>query len=140
MQAIGPLLRVEVSPINMRDGGEITRPQFLGERAAIRKNMQGGVRQKRLGRAHKIERVGFGRPVREQVHAAAVRRIAGRQVTAGEVQCTNALLSRLHLYVRLLAAFPGRRRNPTDPTSAPVAAGPPDPEPDPEPELVGAST
>ncbi|MCU1369205.1 MAG: ccmF, partial [Ilumatobacteraceae bacterium] len=44
----------------------------------------------------------------------------------------------------LLAAFPGKRRNPIDPVSAPVAAGgtPPDPdltpEPDPAPEPVGA--
>ena len=35
----------------------------------------------------------------------------------------------------LLAAFPGKRRNPIDPVSAPVAAGPPA-EPDPDPDLV----
>ena len=41
----------------------------------------------------------------------------------------------------LLAAFPGKRRNPTDPVSAPVAAGgspPPDPDPDPDLVPVGA--
>ncbi|HWJ63526.1 MAG TPA: heme lyase CcmF/NrfE family subunit [Acidimicrobiales bacterium] len=40
----------------------------------------------------------------------------------------------------LLAAFPGKRRNPTDPVSAPIAAGgpPPDADPDPEPVPVGA--
>ncbi|WP_426573682.1 heme lyase CcmF/NrfE family subunit [Aquihabitans sp. McL0605] len=39
----------------------------------------------------------------------------------------------------LLAAFPGRRRNPTDPVSAPIAAGgsAPDPDPDPDLEPVG---
>jgi cytochrome c-type biogenesis protein CcmF len=38
----------------------------------------------------------------------------------------------------LLAAFPGKRRNPTDPVSAPLAAGaaPPDPGPDAEPDPV----
>jgi cytochrome c-type biogenesis protein CcmF len=46
----------------------------------------------------------------------------------------------------LLAAFPGKRRNPIDPVSAPVSAGgappepDPSPDPDPEPEPVGAST
>ncbi|WP_421120875.1 heme lyase CcmF/NrfE family subunit [Aquihabitans daechungensis] len=41
----------------------------------------------------------------------------------------------------LLAAFPGKRRNPTDPVSAPIAAGgppPPDPDPDPDRVPVGA--
>jgi cytochrome c-type biogenesis protein CcmF len=42
-----------------------------------------------------------------------------------------------------LAAFPGRRRDPTDPVSAPVpsavATRPPAPEPDDRPELVGTS-
>lgn len=40
----------------------------------------------------------------------------------------------------LLAAFPGKRRNPVDPVSAPIAAGgpPPDSEPDPDPVPVGA--
>jgi cytochrome c-type biogenesis protein CcmF len=40
----------------------------------------------------------------------------------------------------ILAAFPGKRRNPTDPVSAPIAAGgsPPGDEPDPEPVPVGA--
>lgn len=40
----------------------------------------------------------------------------------------------------LLAAFPGKRRNPIDPVSAPIASGgaPPDPEPESEPVPVGA--
>jgi cytochrome c-type biogenesis protein CcmF len=40
----------------------------------------------------------------------------------------------------LLAAFPGKRRNPTDPVSAPVASAgaPPDPEPEPVPVGAGA--
>jgi cytochrome c-type biogenesis protein CcmF len=39
----------------------------------------------------------------------------------------------------VLAAWPGRRRKPTDPVSAPVTTHqkPPEPEPDPEPELAG---
>lgn len=44
----------------------------------------------------------------------------------------------------LLAAFPGRRRNPIDPVSAPIGAGPgtepdPDPQPDADPVPVGVS-
>ena len=40
----------------------------------------------------------------------------------------------------LLAAFPGRRRRPTDPVSAPIADEPARaPEPDPDPDLVGVS-
>ena len=41
----------------------------------------------------------------------------------------------------ILAAFPGKRRNPTDPVSAPIAAAggpPPDVDPDPQPVPVGA--
>jgi cytochrome c-type biogenesis protein CcmF len=35
----------------------------------------------------------------------------------------------------VLAAWPGRRRNPIDPVSAPIETG--EPEPEPEPELAG---
>ena len=39
----------------------------------------------------------------------------------------------------LLAAWPGRRRRPTDPTSAPIEVeGPPSPDAEPEPALAGA--